>query len=110
VASASTLFTLGSSAVAKSGVSLLKLAHKSRRIPPWLTKYLVHEAKQIRKTKDISSIKPLFTTLDTMNKEVGLTDTLKLLSHTKNFKELQGVSNLAKRYRNDTATLLKLSD
>jgi len=110
VASASTLFTLGSSAVAKSGVSVLKLAHKSKRIPPWLGKYLVREAKQVRKTKDISSIKPLFTTLDTMNKEVGLTDTLKLLSRTKNFKELKGASKLAKRYRNDTATLLKLSD
>jgi hypothetical protein len=110
VASASTLFTLGSSAVVKSGVSVLKLAHKSKRIPPWLGKYLVRESKQIRKTKNMSSIKPLFKTLDSMHKEVGLTDTLKLLSHTKSFKELKGVSKLAKRYGNETATLLKLSD
>ena len=110
VASASTLFTLGSSAVAKSGVSVLKLAHKSRRIPPWLGKYLIREAKQIRKTKNISNIKPLFNTLDTMHKEVGLTNALKLLSHTHNMKELKGVSKLAKRYGHETATLLKLSD
>ena len=110
VASASTLFTLGSSAVAKSGVSLLKLAHKSKRIPPWLSKYLVREAKQIRKTKDISNIKPLFTTLDALHKEVGLTHTLKLLSQTKNMQELKGVSKLAKRYADETNTLLKLSD
>jgi hypothetical protein len=110
VASASTLFTLGSSAVAKSGISLLKLAHKSKRIPSWLSKYLVREAKYIRKDKNISNIKPLFNTLNSMNKEVGLTDTLKLLSHTKNFKELKGVSKLTKRYGNETATLLKLSD
>jgi len=110
VASASTLFTLGSSAMAKSAVSVLKLAHKSKRIPPWLSKYLVRESKQIRKAKNISSIKPLFKTLDSMHKEVGLTNTLKLLSLTKNFKELKGVSKLAKRYGNETATLLKLSD
>ena len=110
VASASTLFTLGSSAVAKSGVSVLKLAHKSRHIPPWLSKYLVREAKQIRKTKELSSIKPFFNTLDTMNKELGLTHTLKLLSQTKNMKELKSVSRLAKRYGGETSTLLKLSN
>ena len=110
VASASTLFTLGSSAVAKSGVSVLKLAHKSKRIPLWLSKYLVREAKHIQTTKDITSIKPLFSMLDMMHKEVGLTQTLKLLSHTKNFKELKGVSKIAKRYGGDTTTLLKLSD
>jgi len=110
VASASTLFTLGSSAVAKSGVSVLKLAHKSKRIPPWLSKYLIREAKQIQKSKDISSIKPLFHTIDSMQKKVGLTDTLKLLSHTKNFKELKGVSKLVKRYGSETNMLLKLSD
>jgi len=110
VASASTLFTLGSSAVAKSGVSVLKLAQKSKRIPTWLSTYLVREAKQIRKTKNIANIKPLFTTLDTLRKEVGLKDTLKLLSKTQNFKELRGMAKLTKRYGNKTATLLTLSN
>ena len=110
VASASTLFTLGSSTVAKSGVSVLKLAQKSKRIPAWLSKYLVREAKQIRKTKNISNIKPLFKTLDSLRKEVGLKDTLTLLSKTQNFKELKGMTKLAKRYGNKTSTLLKLSN
>ncbi|MBA1420567.1 MAG: hypothetical protein FAF03_06840 [Epsilonproteobacteria bacterium] len=110
VASASTLFTLGSSAVAKSGISVLKLAHKSKRIPMWLSKYLVRESKVIRQTKDISSIKPLFKTLDTMHKEVGLQETLKLLSRTQNFKDLKSLSKLTKRYGKETDTLLKLSD
>ena len=110
VASASTLFTLGSSAVVKSGVSVLKLAHKSKRIPAWLNSYLIREAKQLRQSKDISSIKPLFSTLDTIHKEVGLQDTLKLLSKTQNFKELKGVSKLTKRYGSETVPLLKLSN
>jgi len=110
VASASTLFTLGSSAVAKSGVSVLKLAQKSKGIPTWLSKYLVRESKQIRKSTNIANIKPLFTTLDTLRKEVGLKDTLNLLSKTQNFKELKGMAKLAKRYGNKTATLLTLSN
>ena len=110
VASATTLFTLGSSSVAKSGVSVLKLAQKSKRIPPWLGKYLIREAKQIRKTKNISTIKPLFSTLDTIHKNVGLSDTLKLLSYTQNFKELKSMGKLSKHYGKETNTLLKLSN
>ena len=110
VASASTLFTLGSSTVVKSGVSVLKLAQKSKRIPIWLSKYLVREAKQIRKTKNIANIKPLFSTLDTLRKEIGVKETLKLLSQTQNFKELKDITKLAKRYGKKTATLLTLSN
>ena len=110
IASASTLFTLGSSTVAKSGVSVLKLAQKSKRIPTWLSKYLVREAKQIRKTKNISNIKPLFNTIDTLRKKVGLNVTLTLLSKTQNFKELKGMTKLAKRYGHKTETLLTLSN
>jgi len=110
VASASTLFTLGSSALAKSGVSILKLAQKSKCIPTWLSNYLVREAKQIRKPKNIANIKPLFATLDTLRKEVGLKGSLNLLSKTQNFKELKGMTKLTKRYGSKTATLLTLSN
>lgn len=110
VVSASTLFTLGSSAVAKSGVSVLKLAQKSKRIPTWLNKYLVREVKHIRKSKNIANIKPLFNTLDTLQKEVGLKDTLKLLSKTQNFKELKSMTKLAKHYGNKISILLPLSN
>jgi len=110
VASASTLFTLGSSAVAKSGVSFLKLAHKSKAIPTWLNKHLIKQAKQIRKTKDISTLKPLFLTLDSLQKRVGIHDTLTLLSRTSSLSELKGVTKLTKRYGKETPMLLTLSN
>ena len=110
VASASTLFTLGSSAVAKSGVSFLKLAQKSKAIPTWLNTYLIRQAKQIRKSKDITALKPLFQTLDTLQNRVGINDTMKLLSRTGSLKELQGVTKLTHRYGKQTPMLLKLSD
>jgi hypothetical protein len=110
VASVGTLITLGSSAVAKSGISILKLAHKSKRIPVWLGTYLIKQAKQIRQTKNVDSIKPLFMHVDTMHKNTGLSDTLKLLSQTRNLKELQKTAKLTKHYGQDTAILLKLSN
>lgn len=110
VASASTLFTLGSSTVAKSGVSFLKLAHKSKAIPTWLNKHIIKQSNQIRKTKDISTLKPLFQTLDNLQKRVGINDTIKLLSRTASLKELKGVTKLTQRYGKKTPMLLKLSD
>ena len=110
VASVSTFITLGSSAVAKSGVSMLKLAQKSKRIPAWLSTYLTKEAKTIRKTKDISTLQPLFKNIENLRTTVGLRQTLQLVSKTTSFKELQGLSKLSKRYGTKTLALFKLSD
>jgi hypothetical protein len=109
VASASTLVTFGGSSAAKSGVSVLKMAQKSKRIPKWLHKYLIRQAKQIKKTKNIKTIKPLLKNIDDIYKQVGLKNTLKILSTTTNFKSLQGISKLTKRYGKNTPILLKLS-
>ena len=109
IASLSTLFTLGSSAVAKSGISVLKLAHKGQALPHWLRNYLSKEVKIIRKSKDLSSLKPIFTSLNTLQNTVGVRQTLLLLSHTISLKELQGLSKLSKRYGEKTATILQLS-
>jgi len=109
VASVTTFFTFGGSTVAKSGVSTLKMGHKSNLIPPWLSQTLVKEAKAIRKTKKLSSIKPVFKNLNDLRKEVGIKDSLKLLSRTSNMKELEGVNRLSKRYGKESITLLDLS-
>jgi len=109
VASVTTFFTLGSTAFTKSGVSMLKLAHKSKRIPLWLSGYLIKQSKKIRKTKDISSLKPLFTHLETIHNKIGLNNTLNLLSQTKDFKSLIKISHLSQRYGKDSTMLIKLS-
>ncbi len=110
VATVTTFLTFGGSSVAKSGVSALKLGHKSNLIPPWISLYVVKEAKSIRKTKKLSSIKPLFQSLDELRKEVGLKDALKLLSHTRNMKELRGMTKLSKRYGKESLTIVNLSN
>lgn len=110
VASASTLFTLGSSTIAKSVISVLKLAHKSKRIPLWLNTYLLKQSKTIRKTKSLTRIRPLFKTIHKLEQRVGLQEMLKLLSQSTNLKELQSITKLSKRYGANTNILLKLSN
>lgn len=110
VATAGTLFSRGSTAVVKTGVSVLKLAQKSKRIPFWLHAFLIKESKHISKTKNIASLTPLFTTLHLMHKQTSLAQTLKLLSHSRSFKELKKLSKLSKHYGKETATLLRLSN
>lgn len=109
IATVSTLFTFGGSTAAKSAVSTLKMAHKSNLMPPWITLHLVKQAKKIRKTKKLSSIKPLFKILNDMRKKVGLSHTLKLLSRTANMKDLQAIGKLSKRYGKESVVLLDLS-
>jgi len=109
VASASTLFTLGSSAVAKSAVSVLKLAHKSKQMPAWLGSYLLKQTKLVKESKNTAALKPLFKTIEEMHTYVGLKDTLKLLSHTRSMKELKNMATLSKRYGKETSILLDLS-
>jgi hypothetical protein len=110
VASAGSLFTFGGGSAAKSAVSALKMGHKSNLIPPWLSLYLVKEATAIRKTKNLSTVKPLFKSLNALRKEVGLKDALRLLSRTDNMKELQGMTKLSQCYGKESMPLLDLSN
>ncbi|SFV71072.1 bll5589; hypothetical protein [hydrothermal vent metagenome] len=109
IASVTTFFSLGSTALAKSGVSMLKLAHKSKRIPLWLRSYLVKQSKKIKERKDISSLKPLFKHLDAMRHKIGLNNTLNLLSQSKDFKSLAKMTTLSQRYGKESQMLIKLS-
>jgi len=109
LASVTTVLSLGSSTVAKSGVSMLKLAHKSKGIPLWLGSYLVKQSKKIRESKDLSSLQPLFRHLEAMRKKVGLDKTIKLLSQSKDFKTFKTLSSLSQRYGKESNILIKLS-
>ena len=109
-ASASTLFTFGTGSIAKGSTSVLKLAHKSNKIPTWMEKYLVKQTKQIKETKSITSVMPLFKNISDIEQQVGLNNTLKILSKTKNIDELKTMSKLSKHYGKNTALILDLSN
>jgi hypothetical protein len=109
-ASVSTLFTLGGGSVAKGGISVLKLAQKSKSIPTWLQKYLSRQSIQIQKAKSISSLTALFKNISDIRQTLGLKNTLKILSKTKNINDLKAMSKLSKHYGKNTAIMLDLSN
>jgi len=108
-ASASTLFTFGTGSVAKGSISVLKLGHKSNKIPTWMGKYLTDQTKYIKETRSITSVMPLLKNISDIKHEVGLHNTFKILSKTKNIDELQSMSKLSKHYGKDTALIMDLS-
>ncbi|PHS38321.1 MAG: hypothetical protein COB07_08490 [Sulfurovum sp.] len=110
VASVSTFFTFGTSSTAKGGISVLKLAHRSNKIPSWLKKYLLRQSRQIRETKSIQTVKPLLNNISDIHEEVGLKNTLKILSKSKNTDELETMSTLSKHYGKNTVLMLDLSN
>jgi len=117
-ASATTLFTLGGSSVAKGGISVLKLAQKSKSIPGWLQRYLSRQSmqagkstgKSIGRSKNITSLTTLFKQITDLKQTLGLQNTLKILSKTKNIDELKAMSKLSKRYGRNTPLMLELSN
>ncbi len=109
VATAGTLFTAGAGSTVKGGTSVLKLAQKSKMIPLWLGKYLTRPSKEIRQSKNIETITPLLKNIDEMQEQVGLKNTLKMLSNSKNMEEFKALSKLSQHYGKDTALMLDLS-
>lgn len=109
VATAGTLFTAGAGSTVKGGISVLKLAQKSKSIPPWLGKYLTRQTKEIRQSKNIEAITPLLKNIDEMQEQVGLKNTLNMLSNSKNIEEFKALSKLSRHYGKDTALILDLS-
>ena len=109
-ASVTTLFTMGGSSVAKGSISVLKLAQKSKSIPLWLQQYLVRQSRQTGKSKSITPMTVLFKNISDIKQTLGLKNTLKILSKTKNINELKAMSKLSKRYGKNTAIMLDLSN
>jgi hypothetical protein len=109
VASISTFLTFGSTALAKSGISMLKLAHKNQSIPLWLGSFLVKQSQKIKHTKDLSTLTPIFKHLLAMRQKIGMNATLNLLSQSKSFHSFLSISRLSQRYGKESSILMALS-
>jgi len=109
VATAGSIVTLGSTSVAKSGLSVMKVARKTNKIPQWLEKYILKSAKEIKKTKNLKRLKPLLKSIDDIYKKVGLKLTLDLLSVSTDMKTLSSIGKVSKRYGKESKALIALS-
>jgi hypothetical protein len=98
LASASTLYTLGSTAPLKSSISVLKFGKRAGKIPPWLNRKIIKHAKVATETKSISKIQKLLDPIYKLYEKVGLNSTLNLIRRTKNIGELKGMVKLSNKF------------
>jgi hypothetical protein len=107
IATASTIYSLGTTAPAKDAISILKYAKRVNKIPNWLSKSIIREAKISKETKSIKNIEKILEPIYTLYKKVGLKETLNLLKETKNIKELNGLVKFSKRFGKNSSGLIK---
>jgi len=107
--SASTIYSLGATSPIKSSISLLKYGKRAKKLPPWLSKQLVHEAKALRQTKSLTKLEELLKPINKLYDKVGLKQTLDLLKQTKNLGELKTVVKFSSRFGKKSSVLLKIT-
>ncbi|NEW59899.1 hypothetical protein GSY74_01270 [Sulfurovum sp. bin170] len=107
LASASTLYSLGATAPVKSSISVLKFGKRAGKIPPWLNKQIIRQAKISTDTKSISNIQKLLEPIHNLYEKMGLNQTLNLVKRTKNFDELKGMVKLSSRFGKKSNILLQ---
>ncbi len=109
VATVSTIYTMGATSSAKSAISILKYAKKVNKIPIWLEKAIIKEAKVAKETKSLKNVKGILEPIYSLYERVGLKGTLNILKDTKNLSELKGIVKLSKRFGKNSAELLKIA-
>ncbi len=109
VATVSTIYTLGASSSVKSSISILKYAKRVNKIPTWLEKSIIKEAKVAKETKSLKNVKGILEPIYNLYERVGLKGTLDILKDTKNLSELKGIVKLSKRFGKNSAELIKIT-
>lgn len=99
-ATVATHATAEAAAPVKSGISTLKLAKKSNKIPNWLIKTIKGQ-KRVDKT--------VYENISTISKTNDISKTIELLSISKSANSLTNIANLSKTYGKNTIRLMKIS-
>jgi len=107
LATATTIYSMGATAPAKDGISILKYGKRVNKIPNWLSKAIVKEAKVSKETKSLKNVEKILDPIYTLYQKVGLKDTLNLLKESKSLKELTGIVKFSKRFGKNSSGLIK---
>ena len=109
LATASTFYTLGATAPIKTSVSILKYAKRVNKLPSWLSKQLILQAKISNKTKSLDNLKDLLQPVYKLYDKIGLNQTLDILKNTKNLKELKNFATLGSHFGKKSNILLQIT-
>lgn len=97
--------TLVATTATKSGIVALKTAKRLGKLPPWLGKTLVREAKIAQQSKSLSAMTAMLSDVTTLANTRG---GFRLLSRTKNSAELSRMAAFARAFGSQSATLYHL--
>jgi hypothetical protein len=110
LATISTIYTLGATAPVKTSISVLKYAKSANKLPSWLSNKLIEHAKIAKETKSLDKIKNLLQPIHKLYEKVGLSQTLNLISNTKNFKELKKLIEFTSRFGKKSQLLMQTTN
>ena len=108
VASGATLFSGGTSASVKGGITTLKFIKKSGKMPLWMEKLIIRSSKQIKDLKDLKPMEKLFSDIYTVTKSSGVNTTIKLLNASPSLKAFRNSIGFAKMFGKESGALLKV--
>ncbi len=109
IASATTYATMEATAPAKVGISSLKIARRSNKMPNWIVKYLNDSLPIIKETKSIKPISKFLDNISLIKKENNIAQTVDIISKTKDFSSLTKASKLSVKFGNQTSSLVKIA-
>ncbi len=103
-----TVMSGGSSAGVKGGVSVLKLVRKSGKMPLWMQRYILRSAKEIKKSRELKSVKVLFEDIYDVTKASSFNTMTQLLAHSPNLKAFRSSLGFAKTFGKESGAVLKV--
>lgn len=109
IATATTYATMEATAPAKVGISSLKIARRSNKMPNWIIKYLNDSLPLIKETKTIKPISKFLDNISLIKKENNIAQTVDIISKTKDFSSLTKASKLSAKFGNQTSSLVKIA-
>lgn len=95
IATATTYATMEATAPAKVGISTLKIARRSNKMPNWIIKYLKETTPIIKETKSIKPISKFLDSVSLIKKENNIIQTVDIISKTKDFSSLTKASKIS---------------
>ena len=110
IATASTVYSLGATSPIKTSISVLKYGKRVKKLPLWLNKELIAQAKIAKELKSVQNIRNLLEPIYTLYNKVGLNQTLNLLKITKSSREFKNLLKFSTRFGKNSNILLKTTN
>lgn len=97
--------SIAATTAVKGGAVVLKSARKLGKLPPWLSKTLIKEARVVKDTRKLDSVADLFGDVYTLARTRG---GMTLLSQTRDAASLKRMATFAETFGQHSATLYRI--